>query len=141
MKRSPLKRRKPLKRSGGLRGTSKRKCCEYHTWKAQEKAFINLNPLCKPCEDMMLGSSFKGHGAVEVHHTKGRRRFLLDVSTYLPVCRHCHTVIHNNPEWARAKGYMLDRIGKADGKPDGELIPSLEEARKFMATLRKKFLS
>jgi len=36
--------------------------------------------------------------ATEIHHKKGRGKYLLDITTWLPVCRNCHNWIENNPE-------------------------------------------
>lgn len=43
----------------------------------------------------------------DVHHTKGRGRFYMDVDTWLSVCRSCHDKIHKEPKWAREKGYLV----------------------------------
>jgi len=43
----------------------------------------------------------------DVHHTKGRGRFYMDVDTWLSVCRPCHDKIHKEPKWAREKGYLV----------------------------------
>lgn len=42
----------------------------------------------------------------DMHHTKGRGPFLMDETTWLPVCRHCHDYIHNHANWAREKGFL-----------------------------------
>ena len=48
--------------------------------------------------------------AVDPHHMKGRGKYLLDTSTWLPVCREHHTYIELNPNWAKANGYSFDRL-------------------------------
>lgn len=48
--------------------------------------------------------------AVDPHHMKGRGKYLLDTSTWLPVCRDHHTYIENNPDWAKEQGYSLSRL-------------------------------
>lgn len=44
------------------------------------------------------------------HHRKGRGKYLLDVSTWLPVCRNCHIYIENHPEEAKEKGWSESRL-------------------------------
>lgn len=44
------------------------------------------------------------------HHRKGRGEYLLDVSTWLPVCRNCHIYIENHPKEAKAKGWSESRL-------------------------------
>lgn len=42
----------------------------------------------------------------DIHHKKGRIGNLLTDTTYLLlVCRSCHRIIHDNPRWAKEKGY------------------------------------
>jgi hypothetical protein len=48
--------------------------------------------------------------STEIHHKKGRGKYLLDETTWMAVCRVCHAQIENNPEWAKAKGYSLSRL-------------------------------
>jgi hypothetical protein len=45
--------------------------------------------------------------ATDVHHVKKRGKYMLDVSTWLAVCRETHIKIHQNPAWARANGYLM----------------------------------
>jgi len=50
-----------------------------------------------------------GHGATDVHHTyagSNREAFYLVQSTFLAVCRNCHSWVHLNPEKARILGYL-----------------------------------
>lgn len=49
--------------------------------------------------------------AHDVHHKKGRvGNFLLDMRTWIAVCRDCHIMIEMNPNWARENGYIETRI-------------------------------
>lgn len=44
----------------------------------------------------------------EVHHMRGRGRYLLDQTTWLPVCFTCHhEKIHKHPAWARENGFLF----------------------------------
>jgi hypothetical protein len=45
--------------------------------------------------------------STEIHHINGREgKRLLVVSDWLPVCFTHHRRIHDNPRWARARGYL-----------------------------------
>lgn len=59
-----------------------------------------------------------GKETTEVHHKKGRTGSLfLDERYWLAVSREGHIQIENNPEWAKEKGYSLDRLSKEGIKP------------------------
>jgi hypothetical protein len=47
--------------------------------------------------------------STEVHHRKGRGKYLLDVGTWMAVSSDGHKAIHNNPKTSYEKGYMLPR--------------------------------
>lgn len=68
------------------------------------KAWIKKNPYCKAklvsCSKM----------ATDVHHQKGRGEFLLDQSTWLPVCRSCHDFITENSAEAIRLGLSESRL-------------------------------
>lgn len=46
---------------------------------------------------------------VDTHHRKGRGKYLLDITTWMPVCRQCHQRIDANRAWAYEHGYLLKR--------------------------------
>lgn len=56
------------------------------------------HPVCEVCDK---------RATKDVHHTKGRGRYLNDQTTWLPVCRQCHEWIHNNPFSAREAGLLF----------------------------------
>ena len=63
--------------------------------------YLRNNPLCEVC----------GGLATTIHHKKGRIGELLTNTKYfLPACMRCHDKIEINPEWAREKGYSLNRL-------------------------------
>jgi len=65
--------------------------------------FLNDNPFCKVC----------GKSATDVHHMRGKiGEDLTDSRYFLAVCRGCHTLIEENPTWAKEKGYSLNRLDK-----------------------------
>jgi hypothetical protein len=48
--------------------------------------------------------------ATDVHHSRGRGRYLNDTSTWLPLCRSCHNYIETHPKEAKGKGYSKNRL-------------------------------
>ena len=44
------------------------------------------------------------------HHKKGRGKYLLDVSLWVPVCRSCHQYIEQNPLDAIKRGLSFSRL-------------------------------
>lgn len=48
--------------------------------------------------------------ATDVHHSRGRGRYLNDTTTWLPLCRSCHNYIETHPKEAKQKGYSKDRL-------------------------------
>jgi hypothetical protein len=48
--------------------------------------------------------------ATDVHHKSGRGINYLDVSTWMSVCRTCHTWIELNPLKAKSLGHSIDRL-------------------------------
>lgn len=49
-----------------------------------------------------------------VHHKRGRGRYLLDVSTFLPCCLSCHGFIEANPQEAKERGWSESRLAKQE---------------------------
>lgn len=47
--------------------------------------------------------------ATDIHHTRGRGKYLLDTKTWLAVCRHCHKKITDYSAWAIENGYSYKR--------------------------------
>lgn len=70
----------------------------------ERKKYLSNNPMCHA-----KIYNCTNH-ATEVHHKKGRGKYHLDTSTWLPVCRNCHDWIENNPEDAKELGYSETRI-------------------------------
>ena len=48
--------------------------------------------------------------ATDIHHKKGRGPFLLDVSSWIAVCRVCHTWIELHPLEAKELGLSENRL-------------------------------
>jgi len=45
-----------------------------------------------------------------IHHSKGRGKYLLDTTTWVALCIHCHMYVETHPEEAKALGYSDTRI-------------------------------
>jgi len=68
------------------------------------KQFLSEKSICRA---KINNCSLK---ATEVHHMKGRGKYHLDTTTWLPVCRNCHTWIEINPEDAKELGFSAIRM-------------------------------
>lgn len=102
MKRKPLKR-KPIRKISGKQG---QRLIAYYRLRDQ---FLKENPHCSVCWDER-GEDGWVYPARDVHHRSGRRgNRLLDVGTFLGVCRRHHDAIHRDMKWARQMGYCLPR--------------------------------
>jgi hypothetical protein len=68
------------------------------------KQFKKNNPIC------LATVECSGSPTTEVHHRKGRGEYLLDESTFLPVCQRCHSWIENHPKLSKEYGLSGDRL-------------------------------
>ena len=50
--------------------------------------------------------------STDVHHKKGRGKYLLDTSTWLSVCRNCHMWIEEHPQDAKDLGFSISKLKK-----------------------------
>lgn len=57
--------------------------------------------------------------ATQVHHRKGRGKYLNVVGSWMAVCHLCHETIEKERGWAKGNGYLLNRLSK---KPIPPLI-------------------
>lgn len=68
------------------------------------KEHLESHPICQAkIFDCSINST-------DIHHTKGRGKYLNDTSTWLSVCRNCHNWIEEHPEEARELGFSKIRI-------------------------------
>lgn len=42
----------------------------------------------------------------QIHHTRGRGKFLNETITWMAICRNCHRWLHDNPSLARELGFI-----------------------------------
>jgi len=96
---------KPLKKTPVNQKSKKMQVIDQAYSKLRKK-FLESNPMCQAALHCCTSSS------TDVHHKKGRGRYHLVVSTWLSVCRTCHTYIEEHPTEAVELGYSKNRINK-----------------------------
>ncbi len=98
---SGLKQRKNVGKGASLKSRSKKRDTELREYSRLRKAYLAERPFCLV---HLVGCQGE---ATEVHH-RGRRygRLLNLVEHWLPVCRFCHTYIENHGKEAREKGWI-----------------------------------
>lgn len=95
MRDKPVKR---VKQRKGLRRVSKKMAPRLRDYYRLRKVFLGRNFFCgypgcySPCTD--------------VHHVHGRGKNLNDITTWMPICRRHHNLIHSHPSAARALGLL-----------------------------------
>ena len=132
MKRSPLKRKTPLRRQSKLRQSE---CKEYMR---KREAFLSKHNLCQiwlwhdgwsdngdgtytDIETVSAGTYsanelievFGAHQSTEVHHKccgKNRKATYLREDTWMAVSAWGHNFIHKNPKLAYERGWLLKAI-------------------------------
>lgn len=126
MKRKPLKRKTPMKRSQkpmkrtplkrqSSSKSAKEKRASYSKAKKEYMEFDRLNGVKHCCE--ACGKHF-GIENLDLHHKAGRKgsslnedgimeRNLTNKATFMAVCRTCHDWIHKNPIESREKGWLI----------------------------------
>ena len=53
----------------------------------------------------------------DCQHLRGRGKYLMDESTWMPVCRSCHTYIGDHSKEAYEKGWALSRLESVTQEP------------------------
>lgn len=87
---------KPPSRKKTKTVVKSKRLSRYH---ALRKGFLDRHPLCERC----------GEKACDIHHKKGRGAYLLEVDTWMSVCRGCHDYIGQHPFESYEMGWMLKR--------------------------------
>jgi hypothetical protein len=73
------------------------------------KLFLKTNDSCQG----RLPGCQNTHGEhLTVHHSKGRGRYLLDTTTWIPLCMSCHEFVERNPEEAKTLNLSQSRLSK-----------------------------
>jgi len=98
-----------------MRKQSKKLSKENRQYLAERALYLTVHKLCKVCGT---------RGATEIHHKAGRegywdedaraagRTLRVDNRNFLPVCRDCHERIERNPNWAKERGFSLNRTNR-----------------------------
>lgn len=66
---------------------------------------LEAHPYCQ--FEVCLGTECGVYWGLDVHHKKGRKKFLNDPDTLMTVCRRHHNWIEANKREARNRGYIL----------------------------------
>jgi hypothetical protein len=98
----PKKQPKLLQRSKTpVKKVSKKMSSDLREYGKLRKQFLLENPMCKKYPNLI---------ATDIHHSRGRGRFLLDTSTWVPLSRKAHIEVEGNPELAKEQGFSLERL-------------------------------
>lgn len=82
---------------------SEKRRAELKEYSELGKKFLMENRVCQ-CKNCTKHS-------MDIHHVKGRGKYLNDVSTWMAVCRDCHDSIHGgDPLRAKEMGYTESRL-------------------------------
>jgi hypothetical protein len=85
-----------------LRKVSKKRAKQLREYGERRKEFLRTH-LCYPC----FFEAGKVVQPTDVHHMDGREgQLLLNEDKWMGVCRPCHRKIHDNPAWAKERGYL-----------------------------------
>lgn len=85
-------------RRSPLRRVSKKHAKELRTYSKLRKTFLEEHTTCQ-----YPGCSSP---AQDLHHKKGRGKYLNDATHFMAICRYHHDMIHRNPAIARFGGYL-----------------------------------
>lgn len=107
--------KKVVKRKPIRKVSKKREDQNAEYFRLREK-FLKEHPKCECGRD---GCRRK---ATEVHHTRGRGRYFLVVSTWLAVARVCHRWITDNEKAAKERGLSASRLADNPGVGEGRKI-------------------
>ena len=91
-----MKIRKPIKKRSAKMAKLMRE------YRKQKAVFLIDEPYCWGCDNATLSQ--------DIHHQRGRGEYLMDKTTWMPVCRECHRYIHDHPKWSYEQGWMIKRI-------------------------------
>lgn len=111
-------KRTPLKRKTRLRSLSKKRRKINEEYLRLRAEFLKAHPYCQWFEaenDIDRRVMINGFAFVplsqEIHHRRGRGKYLCDTSTWMAVSRNAHRWIHDHPKESYQKGYLLPRNG------------------------------
>lgn len=95
---------KAVKVYSTIKPVSDKKLVELAEYRKIRDKWLIENPFCEVC-----GTPYN----LSVHHKAGRTgKLLTDIRYFMTVCLRDHEKIETSPEWAKSKGYSLDRLDK-----------------------------
>jgi hypothetical protein len=98
-RKTPLKAKSGFKKRGGklnpVSARLKKRSIEYS--RVRREYLEEKSGKCEIC----------GGEATDIHHKSGRGKNLCEKRTFMAVCRADHDRIHQNPAWAKEKGYLV----------------------------------
>lgn len=98
-------RKTPKKQSDKMKDALKEYNARVKEWKKENpKCKANCNEYCTKDTD-------------DCQHLRGRGVYLMDETTWMPVCRSCHTYIGDHSKEAYEKGWALSRLEKLQDEP------------------------
>ena len=83
---------------------SKKKAIENQEYSILRVEFLTKHPTCQA---KLPGCTVM---SCDVHHSRGRGKYTLDVSTWFALCRACHVYIEMNLDVAKEYGFSKTRI-------------------------------
>jgi hypothetical protein len=84
---------------------SPRRVKEEAIYKPMRLVFLRQHPVCK-----MNITGMCTVKATDIQHTKGRGKYFLDLTTWIPACRTCHSYADTHPEEAIENGWAQLRL-------------------------------
>jgi hypothetical protein len=96
----------PKKRSG-LKRVSDKMRHSLRIYAALKKAWFLAHPKCQFV--LTPGASCGEIEGVDVHHARGRGKYLNDIRTWVTLCRRHHSYVHDHPAYSYKHKYLLLR--------------------------------
>lgn len=102
IEKAKIKASQPKPTPNKISKKQKEKLAEYN---ARVKVWKVENPKCKAnCNEYCTKETDDNH------HQRGRGKYFMDESTWLPCCRSCHNFIEQHPKEAYEKGWSKSRL-------------------------------
>ena len=100
----PLEKRKRIKTNKPIKQASSKTVKALTEYRKVRDAYMREHRTCEVdgCDK----------NSTDLHHKKGRGKYLSDERYFMAVCRTCHIKIGKNPKWSYANGYMILRGAK-----------------------------
>lgn len=102
-----IKPKTPAKPRTAIARTSDKRSREDRLYYAARIIYLKIHPVCH-----VNLHPYCTITATDVHHRRGRGKYYLDQTFWLPVCRGCHTFVELNPKEAIDNGWSLLRLAE-----------------------------